>query len=224
MDAPPHVSRYNCRVPLELVYVHFPKAAGTSLIHGLRSHYGDALLADYTHLPPLDWSHDPAFVPDGIRAVCGHFHADRYVKYGHSFRFTFLREPVDNLISIYYFWRNFPSVGYPAHDRFLADNPSIVEFARYPEMRRLACEAYFGGVDLSTLDFIGFFERRADDIARLSMRLGIPLQASLHINRTAEEFDGERLGLKADRQTLARLRDELADDVAFYEHAWERFS
>jgi hypothetical protein len=224
MDAPPHVSRYNCRVPLELVYVHFPKAAGTSLIHGLRSHYGDALLADYTHLPPLDWSHDPALVPDGIRAVCGHFHADRYVKYGHSFRFTFLREPIDNLISIFYFWRTFPPSGFPAHERFLAESPSIFEFAAYPEMQRLACDAYFGGVDLESIDFVGFFERRSEDIPRLSARLGIPLEATLHINRTAEAFDHERRALKADRHAMARLRQQLTDDVAFYERAWERFS
>ena len=209
---------------LELVYIHFPKAAGTSLIRDLRAHYGDTLLADYTHLPPLNWSHDPAYVPDGVRAVCGHFHADRYVGHGCPLRFTFLREPVDNLISIYYFWRNFPPSGYPAHERFLRDNPTIFEFATYPELRYLASDAYFGGVDLTAVDFVGFYEQRSTGMQQLSAMLDLPLRPEVYVNRTSSAFDDERNELKSDSRAMARLREMLADDVAFYERAWERFS
>jgi sulfotransferase famil protein len=209
---------------LELVYVHFPKAAGTSLIQALRSHYGDALFADYMHHPPGDFSHDPGVVPEGVRAVCGHFHADRYAAYRSALRFTFLREPVDNLISIYYFWQKFPSIGYEAHDRFLAERPTIFALAEYPELRTLASQAYFGGVDLGTFDLVGFYERRAEGMAKLSALIGAPLDAGLHVNRTDDEFDQARAELKSDRAAMARLRDILSDDVAFYERAYERFS
>jgi hypothetical protein len=208
---------------LELVYVHFPKAAGTSIVHGLRSHYGEALLADYTHPPPDDWSSDAAYLPDGVRAVCGHFHANRYANWPAA-RITFLREPVDNLISIYYFWRTFPPSGYAAHERFLAEQPSIFEFAKYPEMRTLASELYFGGVDLADFDFVGFYERRVDGLATLSRVLGLPLNANLYVNRTEETFDRERQELKADSAAMTRLRDILSEDIAFYERAFERFS
>ena len=114
---------------LELVYVHFPKAAGTSITTALRNHYRESLMGDYDHQPPFDWSHDPPSVDHVVRAVSGHFHADRYVKYSSAFRFTFLREPVDNLISIYYFWLTYPFDGYPAHRRFLDERPTIFEFA-----------------------------------------------------------------------------------------------
>ena len=50
-------------------------------------------------------------------------------RYSSAFRFTFLREPVDNLISIYYFWLTYPFDGYPAHRRFLDERPTIFEFA-----------------------------------------------------------------------------------------------
>jgi hypothetical protein len=209
---------------LELVYIHFPKAAGTSLICDLRAHFGDTLLADYTHLPPLDWSHDPAYVPDGVRAVCGHFHADRYAGHACPLRFTFLREPVDNLISIYYFWRNFPPSGYPPHERFLSDEPTIFEFATYPELRQLASDAYFGGVDLGALDFVGFYEQRAADMDRLSAMLDIPLRPEVYLNRTSTAFDDERNELKSDSHAMAWLREMLSEDVAFYERARERFS
>lgn len=210
---------------LELVYVHFPKAAGTSLIRALDSHYGDALLKDYTHSPTDDWTDDPAYVPEGTRAVCGHFHANRYSAY-HSgaLRFTFLREPVDNLVSIYYFWQRFPSTGDATHDRFLTERPTIFDFAAYPELQQLASRGYFGGVDLGELDFVGFFERRGEGLAKLSAMSGIPVDAGLHVNRTPHEFDHERQELWADRDAIGALRDALREDVAFYERARQRFA
>jgi hypothetical protein len=207
---------------LEIVYVHFPKAAGTSLVHSLRSHYGESLVADNTHLPPYDWSHDPAHVAGGVRAVFGHFHADRYAMYREAFRFTFLREPVDNLISIFYFWRTFPPSGYAAHERFLSEKPTIFAFATYPEIQRLASQCYFGGVDMDGLDFVGFFEHRTGDMLRLSTRLGFHVSPDVVINRTSPEFADERADLKANDRAMAKLRDLLADDVAFYERAYER--
>lgn len=207
---------------LEVVYIHFPKAAGTSLVHSLRSHYGESLLADYTHLPPDDWSHDPPHVSGGVRAVCGHFHAHRYAMHRQAFRFTFLREPVDNLISIFYFWRTYPPIGYAAHERFLSEKPTIFEFATYPEIQRLASECYFGGVDMASLDFVGFFEHRAEDMLRLSTRLGFPVSSDVFINQTSQEFADERADLRANGPALAKLRDLLADDVSFYERAYLR--
>ena len=210
---------------LELVYIHFPKAAGTALVQSLRNHYGDgAMMPDYSHPPPESWVDDPPVVGPGIRAVFGHFHADRYSAYPSAFRFTFLREPVDNLISIYFFWRTYPPSGYPAHERFLAEKPTIMDFAEYPEVRYLASSCYFSGFDMDRLDFVGFFERRAEDLSKLSMQLGFELNAQLAINRTSSEFASERANLKADARTMARLRERLTDDIRLYERAYERRS
>ena len=208
---------------LELIYVHFPKAAGTALVQSLRSHYGESALPDYSHSPPDSWSHDPPAPGPEVRAVFGHFHANRYAAYSEAFRFTILREPVDNLISIYYFWRNYPPSTYPAHERFLAEKPTILEFAEYPELRRLASSGYFGGVDIGDLDFVGFFERRKDDLSKLSALLGFKLDSELTINRTSSEFDLERARLKEDTRTRQLLRELLADDVSFYERACDRW-
>jgi hypothetical protein len=178
-------------------------------------------MLDYGHLPPLDWSHEPPCLATGTRAVCGHFHADRYAAHHDAFRFTFLREPVDNLISIFHFWRTFPPSGYPAHERFLSEQPTIFEFAEYPELQRLSSSCYFGGVDMTRFDFIGFFERRVDDLSKLSGKLGFDVSTDVYVNKTSHEFDRERAELKADSNALAKIRDRLADDVAFYERARE---
>lgn len=208
---------------LELIFVHFPKSGGTSLVRSLSSHYGDALIEDYSHLPPLDYSGDPPLLSDETRAVCGHFHANRYAAYAGAFRLTFLREPVDNLISIFYFWRDLPFGGYPAHGRFLSERPTIFEFAEYPELKRLSSFCYFGGVDINRFNFVGFYERRQEDISKLSGLLGIPLDADLHVNQTRDEYARERSELIADSKVIARLRAQLSDDVTFYERTRERW-
>jgi hypothetical protein len=128
---------------------------------------------------------------------------------------TFLRHPVDNLISIYYFWKALPEVGNPVHTRFLHEHPSILEFAMYSGIRTLMSETYFGGFDMSRFDFIGFYETRNADIPRLSEELGLPLSSAYYENRTVET--GERHPLDADNSIRRRLNDLLAADVAFYE-------
>jgi hypothetical protein len=156
--------------------------------------------------------------------VCGHFHGDRFAAHQNAFRFTFLREPVDNLISIFYFWRTFPPSGYPAHERFLAEHPSIFEFAQYPEMRLLASVGYFSGIGIGELDFVGFYERRTQDLATLARLLGIKLESGIYLNRTDRRFDSERSELKADAAAIARLGCLLADDVEFYRQALDHWS
>jgi hypothetical protein len=209
-------------VSLEVVSIHFPKAGGSSTAEALRRHFGESLALDYHHDPvnPDHLLSAPAVVRDGIRAVHGHFRADRYIAHRTAFRFTFLREPVSNLISIYYYWRVFASDS-ATHNRFLAEQPSIIEFARHCwPIRRLMSVSYFGGTEPRSLDFVGFHETRARDLARLSALLGVPFTSAsdLHLNPTTNAID-ERRALMDNAEVLATLRTLLADDMAFYESA-----
>src|SRR5262249_31928136 len=160
---------------LELISVHFPKAAGSSLAGALRSQFGDALALDYHHDPvnpdhPL--SERPALA-EGARAVHGHFRWDRYIEHRNAFRLTFLRDPVADLTPTYTYWPSLPSQGTPTHDRFLSEQPSILDFARsYWPLRRLMSVTYFGGTDIKSFDFVGFYETRVRDLDRLSKQLG----------------------------------------------------
>jgi hypothetical protein len=213
-------------VGLEVISIHFPKAAGSSLAENLRRHFGDALALDYGH-DPVNPNHvlsEPPILPPGIRAVHGHFRGNRYDDYRGAFRFTFLRDPVSNLISIYYFWRSWPPGSNATHDRFVAERPSIVDFARdcWP-IRRLMSLTYFGGVDIGAFDFVGFYETRERDLERLSTQIGANFSGGLHVNPTTSAEADERRALVEDARTLATLRSLLADDIAFYESARQRW-
>ena len=197
-----------------VVSVHFPKAAGSSLSHQLADLVGDQLELDYAHDPLIETGREVAPFPVGKSVVHGHFHPQRYDGTA-AFRMTFLRHPVDNLTSIYFFWRRLPEQGNPLHHRFLKHNPDIFEFAAYPGISTLMSQAYFGGYDMRRFDFIGLHEDRNRDLRRLGDVLGLPLHAELHQNRTPD--CAERQALQTSPQAQRRLQDLLADDIRFYE-------
>lgn len=208
--------------PLRYVSIHFPKSAGTSLRVQLSERFGRRTLLDYAHDPLATGSAARAAdLPRGVRCVHGHFSAWRYDAVPDAFRMTFLREPVDNLIATYLFWRNYPEHGNPVHTRFLRERPSVDDFARYEPIRYLMSETYFGGYDMRRLDFVGFHETRAADLARLRGLSGLSVDPEVHVNRTQCEPE-DRLALAHDRALHARLAAILAADIRFYERQRDR--
>lgn len=200
--------------PARVVSVHFPKTAGTSLRIQFVKLWGEKVTFDYAHDPLTPAGSEPAEFPTGKRLVHGHFRPQRYASVD-AYWMTFLRHPVDNLISIYFFWKALREPGHAVHARFLREQPSILEFAMYPGITRLMSETYFGKFEMSRFDFIGFYETRDADLPRLAKALGLPFVDDVHENRTAETI--ERLELEADLSVRRRLTDLLSADVGFYE-------
>ena len=177
-----------------IVSVHFPKSSGTSLSVQLKAAFKEKLILDYEHDPLGSKAGEIASeLPPGTCAVHGHFRPHRYANVPDAFRATLLREPVQNLISIYYFWQTCPPHGNRLHERFLIEQPSIIDFARYPGLQSLMSETYFGGYDMNRFDFIGFYDRRAEDFSKLSNLIGFALDPLVHENITANGVEERRL-------------------------------
>ena len=200
--------------PQRAISVHFPKAAGSSLKAQFEALLGDQVLFDYGHDPLVVPDRQAVAFPAGKRLVHGHFHPSRYDP-TEGYWLTFLRHPVDNLFSIYFFWIDLPEPGHGVHARFLRERPSVLEFAAYPGISTLMSETYFGGFDMRRFDLIGFHETRAADLGRLGADLGLSLAAETHENRTADT--AERQEMKADPALRRRVADLLAADMAFYD-------
>jgi len=84
------------------VFLHIQKTAGTSITNALRKRYRDDLIshADYQKLQSEELLHMPF--------VSGHFGYD-YAKelIASRYSFTFLRDPVDRVLSLYWHCRTF---------------------------------------------------------------------------------------------------------------------
>ena len=204
----------NGMIQQRVVSVHFPKAAGSSLHLQLATYLGDAVDLDITHDPLTPSGAETEIFPSGKRIVHGHFRAQRYAS-ARAYWMTFLRHPVDNLISIYFYWKSITTPSHDLHQRFLREQPSILDFAKYPGIQRLMSDTYFGGFDMNRFDFIGFYETRDVDIPRLASSLGLPLVAETHIHKTIGS--AERLSVEADASIRQSLADLLTEDMVFYE-------
>ena len=199
------------------VSVHFPKAGGSSLKIQLESILGEGLLQDYEHDPlgphAMDEVHE---LPPNYKMVHGHFRASRYSQVNKRFMFTFLRNPVHNLISIYFFWKAFPRSGNPWKLKFLIEKPSILEFAKFPPLRSLMSDTYFGGFAMGRFDFIGFHETRLEDYLKLGHLINLPLSGEIHANRT-EEGHEDRAAIMNSQKIMGELADLLVHDLRFYD-------
>jgi hypothetical protein len=214
----------------KIISTHVPKTAGTSFRNMLYDAYGEEnILSDYDDDPvnPLSrYSIDPGYYHRNkivtlgkYKAVHGHFAPSKYQYINNAVRIMFLRHPIDNIISIYYYWKNLSITDSPILNYVRDCNLSIIEFASLPRMRWLYTKTYFGDCDMSTFDFIGDYSRYDDDLDQLSELLGIQLNNSIFINRTGED-DASILKIKENTLKNNLIKEKLSlllsNDVEFY--------
>lgn len=214
----------------KIISIHVPKAAGTSSLELWKKSCGeDHVLMDYDEMPgdpmanfiidPVGWARNrPTALPNGIKVVHGHFRPHKYDLLKNVFRFTMLRYPIDNLISIYCYWRKIPPQPNAIHQYFLSNELDILGLARLPMIQNLYNDTYFGGWDMGRLDFVGRHENRTEDLTRLSEILGIDLDTNLHFNATEPEGPNlEKETIITNQKLVSQLNDLLAADIKFYE-------
>ena len=91
--------------PLEptLVFLHIPKTGGTSLYHLFADNFPEQAIC------PERFSHLHLYSVDDLRQwrfFSGHFNADEIKRIpGRVFLVTVFRDPIDRLLSLYYFWK-----------------------------------------------------------------------------------------------------------------------
>lgn len=211
-----------------LVSLHLPKTAGTSFADALEHRYGSALLKDYADMPMQAGrgrrearallsvpARRRALREKGVRAVHGHFLpvAYRWAAAGRPARFiTWLRDPLQRLVSHYHFWRRDYDGGdprQPLRNRMLREDWSLERFCLGPEMRDLYRQ-YLWGFDPNRFAFIGVTERYAEDLARL---LGeqVPSDAEMRL-ANPERGEAYRIPARLERS----MREHHAADVALY--------
>lgn len=218
----------------QIISVHIPKVAGTSFLHQLKEVLGEQyVLLDYNDDPvylqsivnidPNCYEFDPIRTISPYKAVHGHFQPKKYEHLKNAFRLTFLRHPIDNIISIYFFWM--------AHDRNCWDSPifhyckdrnlSLLQFAALPKLRYLYTHTYFGNYDMSRFDFIGDYDKYENELSRLGKQLGLPFNANVRLNVTSDYITNQG-STDVMRQSVAdteytKLAEILKDDIDFYQ-------
>ena len=221
------------------IFMHIQKTAGTTITEAVKRHYrndfvshGDYLKRDATSLKKT------AF-------ISGHFGFEFSRQFMEGrYSFTFLRDPVERILSLYYFSRTRDPAEYPiyraAHEMDLAgylragfDREDIKTYLWNQQAWQLACgwndpqqrqitdftgEQILARAQAHLMEFhyIGFAESFAVDSKAILANLNVPAPESL-VPANVTPRRPHRNDLPA---ATIRLAEELTSlDAALYEHA-----
>ena len=116
---------------------------------------------------PTWFRHNRPSTVNPFMAVHGHFPIQKYDLVSPAVRVVMLREPVENLISIYYYWKSLfdsPAEGHGIYAFVKKQRLSLLEMAQIPVLRRLMSVTFFGDFDMRRFDVIGAHEHRSEFI------------------------------------------------------------
>lgn len=224
---------------MRLIFVHIPKAAGTSLKHALIAKGGEAAISFRNDRPMSDG-------PRTRQAKCllaswcaetpcrqitfGHFLVGRFARFtpwGFEKReglqyATFLREPLQRAISHYYFWKRTCVSGHKVWERFTAEAWSLERFLLSPEHANFQSR-FLWRFPLADFDFVGLAERYEESIAML----GAMFPELVGLERRADNANPEKTvgnGYEVDPVLAMKFKERNAEDYALYALALELFA
>jgi hypothetical protein len=217
-----------------LVSVHLPKTAGTSFRAALEAHYGDSLLEDYAMLPMqlprgrrewralCDAYNALHQIPAFTRAIHGHFLPVKYrvvLRHRPTRYITWLRDPVDRLVSHYHYWKRDyggDDPKQPLRNRMLRECWSLERFCLGPELRNLYRQ-YLWFFPPGRFAFIGITEHYAQDLDWFAHHL--LRTASVDVVRALANPDHPDGTYEIDPTLRQRIEAHHAADLALYRQA-----
>jgi hypothetical protein len=162
---------------LQLISIHIPKTGGRSFHEVLKIVYGDSLDKRFEkeHFFP-----DKNFTGllnnkllDDIRGIHGHLTISQVkplINAYHPKVITWVRNPVDRVISNYYYFMKRIRDGKTPQKQLIKKDISLIDYARQPKrMNRMT--AILEGLDLKDFFFIGLMEQFDQDIVELGRKM-----------------------------------------------------
>ncbi|GEM_PF-615602 len=202
---------------VELISIHIPKTAGTSFGKILEKNYKNNLLKVYRGLIHNEFKNGrPINVNHSIKVIHGHFpyHINLRKKYPNAKIVTWVRHPVDRLISHYNFLRNYPKHGNIAHDILLDNQLGIIDFVKNPD-----CSSevfvykeylqYFQQIKFEDFFFIGLTKQYEDHLKILSEKLGWQF-SDVYSERKSQTIDS------LTESEINQLKELLEEEITFY--------
>lgn len=216
---------------MRIASVHIPKTGGLTFRSHLINIYGKKnVIFDYNHVdnpdhktetyipgPVLKWFRQPA----RTTVVHGHFHMSKYRCVPALQRVMFFRDPIQRLLSHYYYWQRASDFNHPLCIKLLEEGLSVLEFAKLDGLRNYFT-MYLDGVTVDEMDFIGLVEEFDDSLKLFHRMYAInkPVEFDTHENRNCAK---PKQKYQIDDGLHKKLEKLNEADMELYKQAKERY-
>ena len=208
---------------VEIISVHVPKTAGATFGHIILPQiYGqEKIFYDYESLP-VEALEDQ--IKSEHKVIHGHFPAVKYMsKYPNAKIIVWLRNPINYLISAYYFWLTFPTDHPNSTDfhKYVVNNQiSFEEFINCKQTQNFISIYYCQGINLENFQFIGIQEFFREDLRELQQLLNWPEVKVTPSNRnTYPDYEDLVRNILSDQRVIRKIVSLNSADMELYQNA-----
>lgn len=210
---------------IELVSIHIPKTAGTSFRNVLKAVYGKKSVVRFDirsggkKIEVEQKQLKTRKLSDNIRVIHGHFRYRDLVELVEIDEgipvVTWMRDPVDRVISNYYYLAEILSKELQEEKKGLnilaKMQRNLIEYARN-EISRNRMHKFLDGMAVDKFKFVGIQEHYEEDLIDLMNTLGIDTFPNYHVNVTGRKYD-------VSQETIEEIKTLNALDMALYQDA-----
>jgi hypothetical protein len=177
---------------LQIIYIHIPKTAGSTMLRLFRVNYKDS---EIVHVKRSLFNKNPETAPAKLllnsikpqtKVLHGHFTFNELHlvidKYPDAKLITFLRQPVDRVISNYTFFKKRILTGKVEKDQKHRINEHLTTYAQLPKSRN-RMHTFLDGLKLDELYFIGLVETFESDCKKLFQSLNLNIETIPFANK-----------------------------------------
>lgn len=221
----------------KIIFSHQGKSGGTTLINALKKKIGKNqsyhdIDARHKHQMNEEEVRDfrKKFTDDiyqdraEYQFIYGHFPPKKYKKtFPDALYITFFRHPVEQVLSLYYYWLRKPDRNsHPYRDRLINEKMDVIEFAEMVNTKK-NITAFINNRAIENYNFIGITEsynKSVELFKRMYMN-------DLDIEAVSERVNPEKtLGARydLDEKTTINLNNILEKKILLYEGAVELFN
>ncbi len=216
---------------MKLVSVHVPKSAGVSFQKHLTYLFGKRAIWDYNHTDRPDYTPEKPtpYILAQLRTnkttvIHGHFFLSKYRHIPGLQRAMWFRDPVQRLLSHYYYWLKAPDMDHPNCAKLHERGLSVINFAKLPELRNVFTRFLDGEHIVKEIDWIGLVEDYQASIHLFYAMYAIgrdPRELKAHENKNPGR--GDRAEYELDTLSIEAIEKLNAKDMELYALAKLKF-
>lgn len=210
---------------LEIIHIHIPKTAGTSLLNVFQKKYSSNEICTIKRKELSENS-----IKDNSEIIKDHISKEHKILHGHLYYkeidtvlklntdvkiITFLRNPVDRVISNYLFFKQRIHEGKVNKSELSRKNETLMEYARLEESQNRQSK-FLDGIDIENIYFLGLMESFSEDIKNLCKELEIRLFEIPDLNKNKHS---EISYLKITETEIQEIKSLNQKDLLLYQNA-----